>query len=61
MVQFKKLNISGLFPPIPTPFLENEDIDYDSLKKNVEKWITYDFAGTTTSLDCTVYDLLNEN
>ena len=29
--------ITGIFAPIPTPF-KNGVIDYDSLKKNLEKW-----------------------
>lgn len=39
------VNLEGLFPPIPTPFTVDEEIDFDSLRSNVEKWSKYDFAG----------------
>lgn len=41
-----KMDISGIFPPIPTPFNEKEDIDYEKLKENVEKWNEIPFKGT---------------
>ena len=40
-----QLNVSGIFPPIPTPFNENEDIDYGELKSNLSKWNKIPFAG----------------
>lgn len=39
------LDITGLFPPIPTPFREDEEIDFERLKSNLQKWDKYDFAG----------------
>lgn len=39
------VNLEGLFPPIPTPFTAEEEIDYDALKKNIAKWNAFDFAG----------------
>ena len=32
-----KLNLKGIFPPIPTPFVKGE-VAYDKLASNVEKW-----------------------
>jgi len=40
-----KLNISGIYPPIPTPFNEDESIAYDKLKFNMDKWNTVPFRG----------------
>nr|CAB3254001.1 4-hydroxy-2-oxoglutarate aldolase, mitochondrial-like [Phallusia mammillata] len=38
-------DISGIFPPIPTPFMNNGDIYYEKLRQNLTKWNDYDFAG----------------
>jgi 4-hydroxy-2-oxoglutarate aldolase len=32
-----KMKFNGIFPPIPTPFI-NGDIAYDELSSNIEKW-----------------------
>ena len=32
------LNLSGVYPPIITPFNENEEIAFDKFKYNLEKW-----------------------
>lgn len=40
-----QLDISGIFPPIVTPFKDNEDIDYEKLKTNLAKWNKFSFAG----------------
>ncbi|HPI97523.1 MAG TPA: dihydrodipicolinate synthase family protein [Synergistales bacterium] len=32
------MKISGIFAPIPTPFTEREDIDFDHLYENLVKW-----------------------
>ncbi|XP_065670277.1 4-hydroxy-2-oxoglutarate aldolase, mitochondrial isoform X1 [Hydra vulgaris] len=39
------LDLSGVFPPIPTPFTDKEDIDWTSLKENLKKWEQIDFRG----------------
>ena len=39
------MDISGIFPPIPTPFNKGEEIDYAKLKDNVEKWNEIPFHG----------------
>ena len=32
------LSPSGIYPPIPTPFTESEEIDYSALESNLSKW-----------------------
>ena len=32
-----KLDLNGIFPPIPTPFI-NEKVAHDKLAKNIERW-----------------------
>ena len=39
------LDLSGIFPPIVTPFQENEDISYDKLTENFNKWEDVPFRG----------------
>ena len=39
------LDVSGIFPPIVTPFNDSEDIDYQKLKINLSKWNKIPFAG----------------
>ena len=39
------LDLSGIYPPIPTPFKANEDIDWHSLKSNLDKWSAVPFKG----------------
>ena len=39
------MDISGIFPPIPTPFNNEEEIDYVKLKDNVQKWNEIPFKG----------------
>ena len=39
------MDISGIFPPIPTPFNKEEEIDYVKLKENVQKWNEIPFKG----------------
>lgn len=42
---YQKFDLSGVYPPITTPFHENEDIAYDQLQKNVKKWNAVPFRG----------------
>lgn len=42
-----RLDLEGIYPPIPTPFDDNEEIDLSALKKNVEKWSKIPFRGLT--------------
>ena len=32
------MDISGIYPPIPTPFRVDEEIDYPALESNLSKW-----------------------
>ncbi|KAG1705778.1 4-hydroxy-2-oxoglutarate aldolase, mitochondrial [Nymphon striatum] len=41
----KKLDISGIYPPLVTPFLDNEDVDWKNLETNIEKWNKIPFRG----------------
>lgn len=42
MAYFK---IKGVIPPMITPFNENDEVDYEKHKINMEKWNEYDLAG----------------
>ena len=37
--------LSGIFPPIPTPFDGQGDVDYPALGRNLTRWNLYDLAG----------------
>lgn len=37
-VRAASLDISGIFPPIPTPFNADESVAYDKLQFNISKW-----------------------
>jgi len=39
------LSLAGIYPPIATPFKENEDIDWDNLHANMQKWNKFPFRG----------------
>ena len=39
------LDLSGIYPPIPTPFTDQEDIAWDQLQNNVNKWNEIGFKG----------------
>jgi 4-hydroxy-2-oxoglutarate aldolase len=39
-----KLNLHGIFPPIPTPF-RNDEVDLVSLKDNITRWMKTGLAG----------------
>ncbi|XP_063056701.1 4-hydroxy-2-oxoglutarate aldolase, mitochondrial [Engraulis encrasicolus] len=40
-----KLDIAGIYPPIATPFTEKEEVDYDKLDANIEKYSKIPFRG----------------
>lgn len=40
-----KLQLSGVFPPITTPFKENGEVDFAAFDKNMVKWNGTDLAG----------------
>jgi hypothetical protein len=39
------MDISGIYPPIVTPFNADETIAYDKLQQNMEKWNKIPFRG----------------
>jgi 4-hydroxy-2-oxoglutarate aldolase len=39
------LRLRGIYPPIPTPFLEDESIDFDGLESNLAAWNQQPLAG----------------
>ncbi|KAM4702826.1 4-hydroxy-2-oxoglutarate aldolase, mitochondrial [Rhinophrynus dorsalis] len=39
------LDISGIYPPISTPFTEKEEVDYDKLAGNLKKYSSFPFRG----------------
>ena len=41
----RKLDLSGVYPPIVTPFEENEEISYSKLEENFQKWNKIPFKG----------------
>ncbi|XP_013406488.1 4-hydroxy-2-oxoglutarate aldolase, mitochondrial [Lingula anatina] len=43
----QKLNLRGIYPPIPTAFDSNEDISYEKMEYNLKKWDTIPFKGYT--------------
>ena len=40
-----KLDLGGIYPPIATPFDDNEEISYDKLKENLDIWNKIPFRG----------------
>jgi len=41
-----RLDLSGVYPPIATPFDDNENVDYDRLGFNLQRWNDIPFKGT---------------
>jgi len=39
------ISLHGLFPPICTPFLADEEVAYDALRANLARWNATDLAG----------------
>jgi hypothetical protein len=39
------VDLSGVFPPIPTPFNKDESIAYDKLARNIQHWEKIPFQG----------------
>jgi 4-hydroxy-2-oxoglutarate aldolase len=39
------ISLSGVFPPIPTPFDEEGEVALPALVENLERWNAYDLAG----------------
>jgi hypothetical protein len=41
----KSLDLTGIYPPIPTPFNKDGSIAYDKLKGNFQVWEKLPFRG----------------
>ncbi|XP_030637381.1 4-hydroxy-2-oxoglutarate aldolase, mitochondrial [Chanos chanos] len=41
----QRLDISGIYPPIVTPFTHGEDVDYQKLEENLQKYSKIPFRG----------------
>ncbi|XP_047488183.1 4-hydroxy-2-oxoglutarate aldolase, mitochondrial-like [Penaeus chinensis] len=41
----KAVDLSGVFPPMPTPFNPNESVNYDKFASNIEAWNKVPFKG----------------
>jgi 4-hydroxy-2-oxoglutarate aldolase len=39
------LDLSGVYPPIPTPFDASGNVAYDALRENIEQWNAYELSG----------------
>jgi 4-hydroxy-2-oxoglutarate aldolase len=42
------MQLSGIFPPIPTPFTKDESLDTRALRENARRWMTTRLAGIVT-------------
>jgi len=40
-----RLDLSGVYPPIATPFDDHENVDYDKLDFNLQRWNDVPFRG----------------
>lgn len=41
----KKVDISGIYPPVTTPFTATAEVDYGKLEENLHKLGTFPFRG----------------
>lgn len=39
------INLGGIYPPIPTPFNDDESVAYDKFASNLEAWLSWPLAG----------------
>lgn len=39
------MDIGGIYPPIATPFTQKEDVDYQKLDENLQKYAKIPFKG----------------
>jgi hypothetical protein len=44
----KKVDISGIYPPVTTPFTATKEVDYGKLEENLHKLGTFPFRGKQT-------------
>ncbi|XP_076133858.1 4-hydroxy-2-oxoglutarate aldolase, mitochondrial isoform X1 [Alosa pseudoharengus] len=57
----RKLNISGIYPPIATPFTEREEVDYQKLDENLQKYSKLPFKGLVVQGSNGEYQYLTVN
>lgn len=50
-------DLSGIYPPIATPFTPGEDVDYRKLEENLRKYAEIPFRGQDAALGEGVHDL----
>lgn len=46
-----RLDVSGIYPPIATPFNKDESIAFDKLTENMQKWNKIPFGGKVTIIN----------
>jgi 4-hydroxy-2-oxoglutarate aldolase len=39
------MNLTGIYPPIPTPFNDDESVAYDQFAANLEQWLSWPLTG----------------
>lgn len=47
-----RLDLSGIYPPIATPFTAKEDVDYQRLEENLQKYAKIPFKGQAEVTQC---------
>jgi hypothetical protein len=57
----KTLNLAGIYPPIPTPFKDNGDLNAEKLKSNIAKWSKLGFRGFVVQGSNGEYCMLSED
>ncbi|XP_034543312.1 4-hydroxy-2-oxoglutarate aldolase, mitochondrial [Notolabrus celidotus] len=56
-----RLDLSGIYPPIGTPFTEKEDVDYQRLEENLQKYAQIPFKGLVVQGSNGEYPYLTED
>ncbi|KAK3589424.1 hypothetical protein CHS0354_020753 [Potamilus streckersoni] len=57
----REMDISGIYPPIATPFRADESIDYGKLEENINKWNQIPFRGYVVQGSNGEYAYLTKN
>nr|XP_020508584.1 4-hydroxy-2-oxoglutarate aldolase, mitochondrial [Labrus bergylta] len=55
-----RLDLSGIYPPIGTPFTDKEDVDYQKLEENLQKYAKIPFKGLVVQGSNGEYPYLTE-
>ncbi|CAL8353164.1 unnamed protein product [Boreogadus saida] len=56
----QRLDISGIYPPIATPFTKQEELDYHKLEENLQKYAKISFKGLVVQGSNGEYPYLTE-